>query len=1040
MNFTRFAFENKRFLWFILFIFVAGGFFAFQEMSKLEDPELVVKKALVITTYPGASAHKVELEVTDVLEKEIRAMGDLYAVTSRSLPNYSEIEVELKKQVLQKDLEQKWDMLRRKVTAAAASLPSGASSPIVKDDFGDVYGMFYAITSDGYSYEDLEDYTDFIKRELLTVNKVRRIDLYGKQAPVVNIELSKEKLANLGVHPLEVMMTLRGQNEVVYPGNLKSASHRIRLTVGDSFRSIKDIEELILQGHESDQVKLKDIATIEKGYRKPYSNKMKYNGQPSIGLAMAMESGGNILELSERVEKKLEELKTRIPAGIEIHKVFYQPEKVDIAISDFMVNLIESVAIVVLILMFAMGFRSSLIIGSGLVFTILGTFVVMLLIGGSLQRVSLASLIIAMGMLVDNAIVIMDGILIDFKRGLPKKDALYNTPRKTALPLLIATLIAVTAFLPIYLSPGSAAEYAGDLFIVLGISLLLSWVLALTQTPVFTDNYIKTDNNKDAEDPFAGKFYNFFRNILHLCIKRKFLTLGITALILFLAMSGGKYMKQSFFPDLTYNQAYLEYRMPAGTAIEKVEKDLDEIGSYILKKYEEITNITTSIGGTPARYNLVRSLASPSTHYGELILDFREPEDIDKIIVPLQAELSENYPQAYVRIKKYNLMFKKFPIEIMFSGPDPAILRSLSAKAEKIMREEETAVLVRNDWEPKTKLIEAAYSQPLARTSGLSRSDISMAMFASTEGVPMGTYSEGEDTMPLLLKSVDSKGNPIKDLKDIPVWAAIPSNLPIQKMLKEFTIKGQLNLMEMVNTIPLSQAVKGVNLKWEEPVIRRYDGRRSIKAQCNPATGYTAEKVRAKIKDKIAEIELPKGYSARWLGEYIASQEANELLFMKLPHAVIIMIALLIGLFKSYRKAMIIFVSIPLVMIGIIPGMIITGKEFGFMAIIGSLGLMGMMIKNAIVLIDEIDILLKQGKELLDAVVTAAVSRMRPVMMASLTTILGMSPLIFDSMFGGMAVTIMAGLLVGTLITLVFIPVFYYALFYRSLGTVKEQN
>jgi len=1028
MNITEYALNNRALIKFFIAVLVVGGMFAFVSMSKLEDPELKVKQAMVVTVYPGASAHKVELEVTDVLEKSIRSMGEVDNIQSKSMADVSQITVELSSTVKPDELEQKWDMLRRKVANAQAELPSGAVASVVMDDFGDVYGMFYAMTTDGIADEELLDYAWLVKRELQDIEGVRRVEIYGDRKPCINIEIIQDRMANMGVHPLEVLSTLNAQNQTVYPGYFNSGDERIRVKISDNYQTIEDIRNLIIQGHEQDQLRLGDIAAVTRGYREPSRNEMRYDGSRALGISLSMEKGGNIVDLGKVVDKELDQLKARMPVGIDFHKVFFQPDQVSHSIRVFMVNLVESVLIVIVVLMLTMGLRSGMIIGTGLVIIVLGSFVVLYLFDGTLQRVSLGALIIAMGMLVDNAIVIIDGIQVDLERGVAKPGALVNIAKKTAWPLLGATLIAILAFLPIFLSPDTTGEYVRDLFIVLAVSLLLSWILALTQIPLHADRVLKVKERPSGE-LYDSRVYRVFRHFLRYMLWHKKLALAVTLVLLGVSVYLFRYIPQGFFPDLSYKQLYVEFQMPEGTRMERVKSDLGEIERYLLQ-YPGVEHVTTSFGGTPSRYNLVRSIAEPSMGYGELIVDFETPEKLKVSIPELQEYLTENYPDAYVRIKRYNLMYEKFPVELMFTGPDPAVLKELTAKAENIMRETPAAMLVRRDWDPMVPVLSVEYDQPIARTVGLSRTDIGMSMLSATDGLPVGAYYEGTHALPLYLKSVDHRRENVGMLNNIPVWSMLPSvsglNGDVLKGLLTGTVKSEDLLQDAIGSIPLSQATRGIDVCWEDPVVRRYNGQRAMKAQCNNVWGATAEEVRQAIMPAIDTITLPEGYAYKWLGEYRASSQSTKYLFGSLPWAIVMMIAILIMLFRDFRKPAIIFLCLPLAMIGIVLGMLLTGKDFGFVAIVGALGLIGMMIKNGVVLLDEITLQIGSGKEPEAALLDSSSSRFRPVMMAALTTILGMIPLLSDDLFGAMAVTIM---LVGTVITLVFIPVLY-ALFF----------
>ena len=1045
MNLAEYALNNRALVKFLIAVLVVGGIFSFVSMSKLEDPEIKVKQALVVTVYPGASAHKVELEVTDVLEKEIRAMGDIASVESKSMADLSIITVELESTVPPAELEQKWDILRRRVTNAASQLPDGCVTPVVKDDFGDVYGMFYAMTTDGIADEEMVEYANLVKRELQDIPGVRRVDIYGDRKPCINIDIIQDKMANLGVHPAEILATLNNQNKTVYSGYFKTGKSRLRIGVDDSYESIRDIENLLIQGHENDQLRLRDVASVTRGYQDPSRNEMRYDTVRALGISISMEKGGNIVTLGEKVDARLEQLKSsRIPVGIDFQKVFFQPDRVREAIGTFMINLVESVLVVILVLMLTMGFRSGVIIGTGLVIIVLGAFVILYLLDGTLQRVSLAALIVAMGMLVDNAIVIIDGILVDLKAGKSRMEAMTAIGRQTAMPLLGATLIAIIAFLPIFMSPDTAGVYTRDLFIVLAVSLLLSWVLALVHVPLMADRILHPEisaaTTAAGKRVYEGKIYAVLRSLLKFSLAHRWsFVFTMIALVLLSAFSY-RFMKQGFFPDMVYDQLYMEYKLPEGTNSTRVARDLEEIEVY-LKKRPEVTHVTTSIGGTPARYNLVRNVANPSLSYGELIIDFTSPDDLVDNMAEIQQYLSQHYPDAYVKMNRYNLMFKKYPIEAQFTGPDPAVLHQLADSARKIMENCPDVYLITTDWEPQIPVLTIEYDQPAARAIGLSRNDVSLSLLTATSGIPIGSFYEGIHKDNIYLRCLDEHGNPIENLDNTQIFSSLPSlnGLLTQEMMMKLKT-GTLSKEELVETLmgttPLKQISKRIDVKWEDPVVPRYNGQRSQRVQCSPVPGVETEKARQSIATQIEQIPLPDGYRLQWQGERNASTKSMQYLFKNFPFAIILMISILIMLFKDYRKPIIIFCTIPLVFVGVVAVMLLTGKTFNFVAIVGTLGLIGMIIKNGIVLMDEITLQINQGVEPVTALIDSSQSRLRPVMMASLTTILGMIPLLPDAMFGSLAASIMGGLLFGTLITLLFIPILY-ALFFHIKKTDK---
>lgn len=1036
MNFTEYALKNRALVYFFVIVLVIGGIYSFFTMSKLEDPAITVKQAMVVTAFPGASAWQVELEVTDVLEKSIRSMGDLDHVESRSMDDVSEILVELSSTVPLDELQQNWDILRRKVANVQAQLPAGAQASMVLDDFGDVYGMFYAMTSDGFGYQKMMDYAQLVRRTVLDIDGVSSVDIYGERQACINIDIQEAKMANLGVHPAEIILTLKGQNATVYSGYYNSGEKRVRVGVDGSFEGIEDIRNLLIRGHEEDHIRLGDVADISKGYVEPQRQGLVYDTLPAIAISIAMEKGGNIIQLGKVIDQRLEELKqTVIPAGIGFEKVFFQPARVKSAINVFMVNLIESVLIVIIVVMLAMGFRSGYIIGIGLIVVVLGSFVVLHMMHGTLQRVSLASFIVAMGMLVDNAIVITDGIMVDLKRGIPKPAALINITKKTAWALLGATTIGILTFLPIYLSPDTTGEYVRDLFIVLAVSLWLSWILALAYVPIQADRSFKNQVVKpgEEENPFNGRIYRKFQSVLKSAVYYRWIWIIAVVILLVISVYGFRFIKQGFFPDLSYNQLYIEYKMPYGTNPQTVKADLATMESYLMSR-PEITTVTTSLGGTPSRYNLVRTVAEPSLSYGELIVDFTSPETLKDNLQEIQAYLSSHYPQAYVRMKRYNLMYMDFPIQFMISGPDPAVLKDLCSQVEDIMRADSSIQLVTNDWGPETPALGVKYQQQIARDVNLTREDVGLAVLAATDGLPIGAYYEGEHALPIYLKSVNARGERPDRINNVPVWSMMPSTnglgLETVKELMTGMIGEEQILKRLIGSVPLNQASTGVDMGWEVPVVRRYNGQRSISAQCNNAPGYTTTAARNSLLPKINALKIPPGYTTAWQGEYLASTQSQSYLFKNVPIAIVLVLAILIALFKDFRKPLMILLCLPLAITGVVAGMLLAGKEFGFVAIVGALGLVGMMIKNGVVLVDEVDVQIRSGKEAFQALIDASTSRLRPVFLAAMTTILGMIPLVNDDMFGALAVTIMGGLFIGTVVTLIILPILYSLFFH----------
>lgn len=1025
--------------WSLMTFILIAGVLAFLQMPKLEDPAVSVKQAMVIVPYPGATAHEVELKVAQTMEDELRALPNVKKIKSECQNGMATITVEFQMTVLQKDLEQHFDLLRRKVNDSRSKLPQDCYDPIVIDDMMDVYGIFYAFTGEGYSYPELYKYAKLIRRELLGVKGVKRILITGNRDEVIQITLSKEKIARNGIIPTQIMMSLQNAGKTVNAGSYQNESDRLPLHVSSAVTDEKDIRNLLIRTPQGKTIRLGDIAQIERTYSEPQRNGFFVDGKPALAICLTMEENAIVPDVGKAVEKRLAEIMPQIPVGMEMEKIFFQPDKVNEAIGSFMVNLIESVLIVILILIFTMGFRSGLIIGFGLILTIAVSFPILLMCGTTLQRISLGAFIVAMGMLVDNAIVIMDGILIDKARGVGPKTYLYRIGQHTAMPLLGATLIAVSTFLAVYLSPDSAGEYAGDLFLVLCVSLLASWILALTQVPMCAKSWLPV-REKTIQQPqiYHSPVHRFIRRTISLLVEYKKTTLATAFILLALCIFGMTKVKNLFFPDFDYKQFIVEYFLPSQTDPDRVRKDLLEM-SALLKENPAIERVAASMGSAPAHYCLVRPMTSGGDCYGELMVDCKDYETVVAQIPAIRKLLRERYPDAYIRIRKYNFSIaSSHTVEVEFSGPDPAILRKLSQQAEDIMRRcpYVDPYSVGNNWKPKGKTLTADYVREDALRSGIERSDVGNALLAATDGLPVGVLNDQDRTVLIHLLVRNADGSRITNLNDIPVWSTLNLRMDDNELKGLLTGSTKMDELQdqLFRSVPLGNVARQIRLDWENDYIYRLNGQRAIEAECDPNTDLyeaTPAKVVASIQKEIERIPLPDGYRMRWVGEGELQGEAIGNLMKYLPVTLFIILGILLLLFNSWKKVILILLCFPFVFCGITPSLLLFRQPFTFMAIIGMMGLIGMMVKNAIVLVDEIN-RLQQEEHLhpYHAVVEATVSRVRPVLMASLTTIVGMIPLVNDPMYSSMAITIMGGLTVGTLITLVLLPIFYTALFH----------
>lgn len=1011
MKFIDYSIKNTIVVRFMVILLVIGGLFSYMKLGKLEDPEFKIKEALVVTLYPNADAHSVELQVTTKIEEALQKIPNIEFLQSTSKPGYSQVKIKLKESVPSKDLEQYWDKLRKKINDSRINLPIGALPPVVLDDYGAVYGIFLAVTSDGYSYSELKKYTEYITKELNSINGIAQVTQFGKPTDAIEIIIDRDKVNSMGLNTKLIATSLISENLITGGGTIDYGSLRVNLKLNNKINSTEKLENLIifskkLPDGNDEIIRLKDIAKVERGYVEPISQKMYFNGQMSMGISLSPESGTNIVNTGKVIDEKIIELKEKLPVGIDIKKVYYQPDLVTSAINNFILNLIMSVITVVGILLLTMGMRSGLIIGANLVLSILGTLIFMLAMKIDMQRVSLGSFIIAMGMLVDNSIVIVDGVLVRRNQGMSMEDALSESTHKPALPLLGATFIAAIAFLPAYLMASYTGEYVSSSFWVIGISLMLSWVLCLTQTPVYCKLYLENEPIKEPSER-EKKFYSKVHSVLEYLLDRKKSTLSFMGIALF--VSGIIFMQipKTFFPDSDKKGFTISLWAPEGSKIEVVEKATNELSKY-LSENKNVTNVVETIGSSPARYYVCTIPELPNPAYGEIIVSVDKLKNLENVANSALDYANKNLAGIVVGAKKYpNGVPTQYPIEIAFSGQDPKILRDLANEAMEIIKKHPDVSNVKTDWRNKILTWNGDYSQSKGLRGNITPIDVTTGLMRTTTGMPIGKIEENDNSLAVILKETKDSSNDINDIGQTPIWGA--------------TLKSE----------PLSGVLNKEFLSFEEGQIWRRNRVRTITVQCDVPMGVIAEEVRRDFKEEIENIKLPKGYTMTWFGEHHEQVKNFIALMSEVPLTLIIMFTICVLLFASVKIPMIIFSALPFAMIGIAPGLFLTGKSFGFMSTIGFVSLSGMMIKNMIVLVDEINYeinILKKDK--FTALVDSAVSRMRSVALAALTTILGMIPLLWDPLYGDMAATIIFGLFVSTVLTLFVFPV-GYGLFYN---------
>ena len=1008
MNLPVYSLENKKIIYFFLAIMLIGGIYSFFKLPKKEDSPFVIKQAVLVTQYPGATPQEVEKLITEPIEREIQSMSDVFQIKSESYFGMSKISIELQPTLAPDYMPVKWDELRRKVANIQPRLPSGASAINVSDDFGDVFGIYYALTADeGFTYDDMRDWAQKIKTELTPIQGVQKVYLFAEQTQVVNVRISVPKLANLGIDPNSIQQVLQTQNLLVNTGEIMTGTYQLRVRAEGTYKSIEDIRDQLIVTKGGGEVRLGDIATIERGYMDPPSNLMRVDGKRAIGIGVATGAKDDVVAVGDAVAEHLKEMEQLFPIGMELKTIYPENQIANEANNGFILNLIESLLIVIVIIFLVMGSRAGMLVGSSLLFSVGGTLLIMLIWGVGLNRTSLAAFILAVGMLVDNAIVVTDNAQVGIKRGLSRYQALVDGATKPQWALLGATFIAVCSFLPMYLAPASVAEIVKPLFIVLGVSLGLSWILALTQTTTFGNFILKEAKPGESKDPYDTKLYHKFENVLGRLIKRRYLTLTSVVATLFLSLFIMSIMPQSFFPIMNKPYFRADLIFPEGYGIDDVERNVIKIEEY-LKNNDKIKSYSFTLGGSPVRYYLASSSIGPKPNFANVLIETKDAKDAQSEENKFYEYMVANYPDILTRSALFALSpVPDAAIEIGFVGDNIDTLVALTQRAQEIARKNDMVMEVRNSWGNKVPVWKPLYSQEKGLRLGITRQQMAYSLRSATNGVPLGEYREGDVFMPILLKDADRDSMNLNDIKTLPVYSAKGRSVKVEQVIDDFS------------------------LDYEYSVVKRYNRQRYMMMQCEPKRGANTMAAFSQLwQDIQQEVQVPEGYKLQYFGEQSEQDKGNKAIAANIPLMFGLIYLTLLFLFpKYYRKPVLIMCMLPLIFIGVVLGLLVFGKSLDFFAMLGLLGLIGMNIKNAIVLVDEIGLQLDSGLAPVNAVIEATKTRIVPVTMASGTTILGMLPLLGDAMFAGMAATIMGGLFVSTILTIFVLPVTYCIFF-----------
>lgn len=1006
MNIAEYSVHHRTVSWMVLILLVLGGTAAFFDLGRLEDPPFIRKDAMIVTAYPGATAEEVELELSYPLENAIRRLAEVHTIRSTSRPGLSQIIVEMDKEMRQEKVDQVWDRLRRKVSDVSSSLPRGTTVPRVYDDYGDIYGITLMVSGKSYEFSDLKLYVDVLKRELELIDGVGKVSLFGEQQEQIFVEISLKKLAALDLDMHRVVGFLNQQNSVLDTGRVTVNGEFMHLRLGGLEMEI----DPVIHGRDSGQlIRLSDVATIHRGYQEIPSHLIRMNGKPALAMGISFADNVNVVEVGRRIDDRLAQLLQFRPAGIIVESLYNQPHEVRRSISGFLVNLAASVLIVIGALLLTMGWRSGLVVGATLLLTVLGTFILMKIGGWQLHRLSLGALIIALGMLVDNAIVITEGAMVGVTRGVSKRQACYAVVKQTRWPLLASTLIAILAFTPFGLSQQDTGQIMKAMFWVLTYSLILSWILAISLTPFLVDLLMRDvePGDKSSADPYQGKGYALYKRILDFALRFRKTVIVLMVVSLAFSVYGLSHVKKAFFTASNTPIFYMDMWLPYGTDIRETLATVEEAEQWIGTQ-EGVSFVAASVGRGAPRFFMTYLPEQSYENFAQVQVRADTIEELQVLMRNLDTEMVQRFPGVLHQLRR--MVFgppTRSEIQARLRGSDPEVLRQLGAQAAAVIRADASSRSVYLDWQERNKELVPRVNESEARRLGISNEEIANSLKIAFGGAPVGLYRDGTRMLPIVVRLPEQERGDFDRIEHLRLWSPF-----------------------LQTYVPIQQIVSRVDIRWTDGLIMRRDRQRtlSVMASYDKFSGQTVEQLFERIRPGVESIPLPPGYSLEWGGEHENSQRSLKGAFGSLPLALLLMFVLTVLLFNSFRRSLVIWCTVPLAVIGVAVGLVSMSLPLTFPAILGMLALIGMILKNGIVLVDQIMADLDVGKDIYNAVRDSAISRMRPVSMAAATTVLAMLPLVSDPFFASMAVTFIFGLSFATVLTLLIVPVLYLSI------------
>ncbi len=999
-NLTEVSLKNRALVWYFIIVTAIGGIFFYFKLGRMEDPNFTINQMVVTAAWPGASADQMEQQVTDKLESKFRDIPGIKEITSNTRAGTSVVYVTLRDDVDRSTIRDTWRDVRGFGNDVQSELPSGVYGPYYNDRFDDVFGSVYAITGDGYSMEELRQAAEKIRRQLATIDKVQKVKLLGVQTEKVYVEIESAKLAELGISPTVLANALKSQNEMTPSGMIETSTDNVYLRYSGIFDDENAVKNTPIQAN-GKTFYLGDIATVERRYAEPGDTAMYYNGQPAVGIAVSMEDGGNIITLGNELKTAITNIQSEMTAGLEIHQVSDQPKVVEESIDDFVSTLREAVIIVLAVSFLSLGLRTGMVVAGCIPLVLAAVFCGMYIFGIDLHKVSLGALIISLGLLVDDAIIAVEQMSVQLERGHSRFDAACHAFRATAKPMLTGTLITCAGFIPVSFSKGMAAEFCSSLFPVIGMALVISWIVSVMIAPLFGYYLIKPAAKADEGEMYQSRFYLAFRGLLNWFLEHRKIVLATTAGLFALSIAMMGMIKQEFFPPSIRPEIIIDMELPEGSSLKASGQAASRFAQFLDENSEEIENYTYYVGEGAPRFVLTVDPKLPTDNLSQFVIVAKDADNRDALTAKLRDYLAENIPEVKTNISVIQTgPPAPYPIMLLVSGYDKDKVRDIASQVADRVAQDPNNTDINMDWNEKSKVLHLEFDQAKLRALGLSPQAVAQTVYTEVSGASAAQLYSGDRTIDIQLRLADTDRQDLSQIKNLPVYSA-------------------------GGYVPLEQLAK-ISYEAEDSLIKRKNMQPTITVQANIKEG-TANDATQKAYDAVKDIrdELPFGYKITVGGSLEDSEDSMKYLLIPIPAMIFIIMTLLMFQLRNGKDMILTLLTAPLGLIGVVAGMLLLNQAMGFVAILGVMALSGMIIRNSIILIDQIQKHIEAGEAPRDAIVDSAVLRFRPIMLTAAAAILGMLPLMTSSFWGPMAVAIASGLLIATILTLLVLPVMY---------------